>query len=221
MVMTQNQKIRLIIIEDHQIIREGLVTILNSADDFDIKGHWSTAEEAMSFLEQEEVDVALVDYFLPGMDGLSFTVRMKELIPNLKVIMLTLYDGAKLIESAFDSGAAGFLSKHTSSVELMHTVRTVHKGEMVLSPMLTRQFVAYKGVIEAKSAEDGAPFNNDELRMLQLASDGVCNKEIASCLGISHTALRHRFSAILKKLGASDRTHAVSLALKRGFINLR
>jgi DNA-binding NarL/FixJ family response regulator len=210
------KKTKIILVEDHGVLRETLVIALNMEDDFEIIGHWNCAEDALEFLAHNRSELAIVDYMLPGMDGIQFTRKAKKLQPNIKIIMLSMYTDRDSVLRAFDAGAIGFIPKHVSIRELITAVKMVEKGEPTLPRKMTAEFINYVG--ELKKAP---PVITNELRnILRMAADGYSNSEISIKTGQPVPRIKYQFRQIFEILDARDRTHCVVRALKRGFLTL-
>jgi two-component system, NarL family, response regulator len=209
-------KIRIIIIEDHNVLRETLVISLNMEEEFEILGHWGCAEDALEFLRQHTVDMAIVDYILPGIDGAAFAVKAREIQRDIKVLMLSMYTNDESVLKAFESGAVGFVPKHATIAELVSAVKSVRPGEPLLSQRLTAQFINYCSKLKRSE-----PLLSDMHReILKMAAEGWSNKEISRETGIPVPQVKYLFQSIFKILASRDRTHSVVRAIKRGILNL-
>ncbi|MGV8118952.1 MAG: response regulator [Candidatus Xenobiia bacterium LiM19] len=211
--------IKIIIIEDHEIIRESIELSVERQKDIIVAGKWDKAEDALLFLKDGECDVALVDNMLPGMDGVTFIRQALQLRPALKVIMISMYTHQSIVCQAFENGAYGFFPKDIPISELIEGIRTVFRGESVISPKLTRKLMEYKSTRGSVNGENSIVSGEQKI-ILTMAAKGMGNKEISDKMGCSISNIKHRFSDILKVLEARDRTHAVVKAIKTGLIEL-
>lgn len=210
-------KIRLIVIEDHAILRETLVVALNIEPGFEVVGHWGTIAEALKYLRDNPVDLALVDYMLPGMDGITFMKRAREQFPNLKVIMLSMMTAEETVSDALEAGVMGYMPKEVPISDLIQAIKRVHQGEMVIYPDILQNLVKY--FIRAKNQKDKKGILSDEQKkIITLASEGLTNKEIAVQMELPIPTVKLRFQEIFKILDARHRTHAIVKASKMGIL---
>lgn len=211
-----SEHISLIVLEDQTILRETLSAYISTFDGLIVLGNFRDAESALKFIARHPANVAIVDLKLPGIDGIEFTIRAREVCPDMRCIILTLLEQEWRISRALEAGAAAFLSKDIQMEELVFAIRAVFRGDAFISPKLTRSFVTFK----THSAPEKYGLSIDCIAMLKLAREGVSNKEIANHLGFTLPLVKHRFTEILKKLEARDRTHAVMTAVRKGLIAL-
>ena len=211
--------IRIIIIEDHTIIRESIEANFNNRNDMTVVGSWSNAEDALLFLRNGDADVAIVDNMLPGMDGTTFITQALQLRPELKVIILSMHTHESLICQAFDNGAYGFLPKDAYMNELLDAIRTVARGEYVLYPKLTKRLIDYKSQKRNGSSVHSL-LTDDQKKILIMTAEGMGNKEISAKMGCSVSTVKHNYTEILNRLEARDRTHAVVKAIQAGIIEI-
>lgn len=215
------RKARIVLIDDHTVVREAIAKTLAQEADFEIVGSWPGAERAVSYLETNSFDVAIVDYRLPGMDGIAAARRFKEMRPEVQVIILSMYCREEYILEAFEAGVMAFLPKEVSVTELAETIRTVLKGESVLSPKITRQLLEFCQRLKQGDGESAAPaLTHQHVQVLRLAGCGYGNKEIADRMGISVNTVKARLKESYTRLEARDRTHAVITALKLGLFDV-
>jgi len=214
-------KIKIIIVEDHTILRETLALSLNFEESFDVVGHWRDAESVLERLDDLQFDVAVIDKILPGMDGLGFTIRLKELRPDVKVVMLTMSDNEKNILMAFEAGASAYLLKEISTPELIQAIKSVMNGEEVLSPGLTKRLIEYQRRESHRArliAESRPELSQESIAIIGLVSKGHCNKEISRKMNISLSKVKGFLQEIYTALNVHDRAHAVTVAMKKGII---
>ena len=206
-----DRMIRVIIADDHPMMREGIASVLLSQGGFDIVGMASNGEEAITQFARHRPDVCLLDLQMPVKDGLETIVAIRALQPDARLIVLTTFSGDARVVAALKAGAASYLLKDVAPDALAHTIRQVHKGASVIA-------LAAQQEVDGHFASD--PLSPRELEVLKLVADGNSNRVIGDILRISEATVKSHMSTILVKLGASDRTHAVTLAVKRGFITL-
>ncbi len=210
---------RVVLVDDHGILREGLARALEQEKDLRVVGVWSEAEKALRYLESERFDVAVLDYHLPGMDGITATRRMLEVHPEIRAVILSMHCQEALVVEAFEAGVAAFLPKESSVTELVEAIRQVRQGETVLSPKITRQILDF---CRRSRNRDGEPevLTEVQVQILRMAACGYANKEIADRLGMPLNTVKLRLKEIFARLDARDRTHAVILALRLGLFGL-
>lgn len=214
-------KARIALIDDHTVVREAIARTLSQEPDFEIVGSWAAAERAISFLEGGMFDVAVVDYRLPGMDGIAAARRMKEMHPRIQVIILSMYCREEYILEAFEAGVMAFLPKEISVAELADAIRTVLKGESVLSPRITRQLIEFCQRLKQGDGQTPVPaLSQQHVQILRLAGSGYANKEIADRLGLNVNTVKLRLKEAFARLDARDRTHAVITALRLGLFEI-
>ena len=206
--------IRIIVVDDHQVVREGLRHMLQLEEDIEVVGEASNAKEALAQVESLSPDIILMDIKMPGIDGIELTRQLKEKQPSCNVIMLTLYD--EYLTEAIEAGAAGYLLKDIKREELIKAIRAVHQGRSSLNLSLSRDQLAEL----AAPAEDQqqASLSERELSILQMIANGVTTKEIADQLFLSQASVKRGVRLIFEKLGVRNRSEAVSEAYKRKLI---
>ena len=204
--------IRVLIADDHPMMREGIAASLTAHGGIEVVAQASDGDEAIHFFTRHRPDVALVDLQMPVKDGLEAIRAIRSLHPNARLVVLTTYAGDARIAAALKAGASAYLLKNVPGRELAATVREVHGGSHVLSQALRREVAIHYA---------GDALSPRELDVLRLAADGQSNREIGQQLHIGETTVKTHMSTILVKLGANDRAHAVTLAVQRGFLDLR
>jgi len=215
------EKINLIIIEDHTILRETLALSLSIEESFSVVGHWKDAESVLEILEDIHFDVAVIDKILPGMDGVGMTLRLKELRPEVKVVMLSMSDNEKHILMAFNAGVSAYLLKDISTPELVQAIKSVMNGEEVLSPGLTKRLIQYQQREKDRARlfkECRGELSPECVEILRLISKGHSNKEISDLLGIPLGSIKSQLQNIFSILDVHDRAHAVTVAINKGII---
>ena len=206
--------IRILIVEDQRIVREGLIALLEDESEVAIVGEASEGAEAVELYAQLQPDVVLMDLQMPNVDGPEATRRIREQSPNARILVLTTYATDEFIFKALRAGARGYLLKDASTDDLLNAIRAVHQGRTLLAPEVAERLVA--GV----SASTPEPLTARELEVLTLLGQGHSNGEIADALTIAPRTVKVHVQNILGKLGASNRTEAVSIAVRQKLISL-
>jgi len=206
-----DQPIRVMIADDHPMMREGIAATLLAQGGMDIVGLASNGDEAIAQFARYRPDVTLMDLQMPVKDGLEAIVAIRAMHPDARIIVLTTFSGDARVIAALKAGATGYLLKDVSAAELAHTVRHVYQGASVIAKVAQDE-------VDGHFPAD--KLSARELEVLRLAADGNSNRMIGEILTISEPTVKSHMSTVLVKLGASDRTHAVTLAIKRGYITL-
>ena len=213
--MKKDNLIRVMIVDDHLMVRDGLKVFLSAYADLQVVGEAKDGEQAVALCTQVKPDVILMDIMMPIMDGPTATQRIREECPSVQVIALTSFAGSDLVQQAIQSGAIGYVLKDTRPDRLADAIREAYQGRVTIDP------VAAQALVEA--AQDTAPMGGDltnrELEILSMLVDGMSNKQIAAMLSISPGTVRFHVSNILSKLGTSNRTETVSLALQHRLVD--
>ena len=203
--------IRVLAVDDHQLVRVGIATLLLPESDMKLVGEASNGREAIAKFRECRPDVTLMDLQMPEMSGFDAITAIHHEFPEARIIVLTTYAGDVQAMRAMQAGAQGYVLKNLLHKELLQTIRAVHAGRKAMSPDLATQVAEHAG-------EEG--LTAKEIDVLRLIAAGNANKEVAAQLSITEETVKSRVKNILEKLGANDRTHAVSIAVKRGFIEL-
>ena len=206
--------LRLLIVDDHPVVREGLRSML-AGTAIAVVGEAGTAAEAIRLGAEAAPDVVLLDLGLPDLDGLSTITRLKQARPPAAVLVLTMHDDPALVRGAVQAGAAGYVLKGVSRQELLAAVDAVHHGEAVLDPLLLRTLAS---ATPASAGRGPAPLTPVEHDVLQLIAAGLTNRQIASRMRWSVATAKKYVRRVLVKLEVSDRTQAAVVALRRGFL---
>jgi two-component system NarL family response regulator len=203
--------IRVLIADDHPLMREGIAALLATQEGITVVAMASDGFDAVSQFQRHRPDLSLVDLQMPGSDGVAAITAIRRIEPDARVVVLTTFGGDARVAAALRAGAAGYLLKDVLGTELVETVRAVAAGKQVLAPAVKRELAAH-------AVSDNV--SGRELDVLRLAACGHSNREIGAALAISEATVKTHMSTILAKLGASDRTHAVAIAIQRGYITL-
>ncbi|HMQ55598.1 MAG TPA: response regulator transcription factor [Anaerolineae bacterium] len=209
--------IRIFIADDHPVVRDGLAAVLSTQPDFEVVGEAASGREVLDQAARLAPDVLLLDLEMPELDGVETLKLLREQYRPLRVIVFTAFDTDERILSAVQAGAQGYLLKGTPRDELFNAVRVVHGGGSLLQPLVASKLLRQ---ISQPSAEVVEPLTPRELEVLQLLARGLPNKEIAAKLVISQRTVKFHVSSIMSKLGAGNRTEAVSLAAQQGLVDL-
>jgi DNA-binding NarL/FixJ family response regulator len=206
--------IRILIAEDQRIVREGLVALLEDEDEIALIGEATNGQEAIDLYARLQPDVVLMDLQMPVLDGSEATRRIREQFPDARILVLTTYATDEFIFKALRAGAQGYLLKDASADELLHAIRAIHQGQTLLAPTVAARLVMG---VSAGGPESLTP---RELEVLTLMGQGHSNNEIAVQLGIAPRTTKVHVQNILGKLGATNRTEAVSIAVRHKLISL-
>lgn len=211
---------RIVVVEDHPIFREGVSRCFDAESDFEVVGEFDTGALDVGRLAHLHPDVVLMDIELPGCNGIEATGRIRDALPDVRVVMLTAFADPNLLFDAMQAGAAGYILKHTSVDELVATVRCITRGEHVLTPELASRFLREfqtrqtRGELGVKIAQ----LSEREEEVLKLLATGETNGKIARRLYISEETVKSHVAAIFRKLEVRDRTRAAVLAVKAGLV---
>jgi DNA-binding NarL/FixJ family response regulator len=211
---------RVIVVEDHPIFRAGVSQCLDAEPDFTVVGEWTSGVIALDRLAQLAPDIVLMDIELPGASGIEATRRIREVLPELRVVMLTAFADGDLLFAAMQAGAAGYVLKHTPAAELVATLRRIAAGEHVVSPELASRFLREFQARQAPPRPAGlAQLSSREEEVLKLLATGETNRQIARRLFVSEETVKSHVASIFRKLEVSDRTRAAVLAIKAGLVD--
>lgn len=203
-------KIRVLTVDDHPLLREGIAAVIATEVDIELVAEAADGKEAIELFRIHRPDVTLMDLQMPGMNGIDTMTKIRSQFPNARFIVLTTYQGDVQALRALKAGASGYLLKNMLRKDLMDVIREVHAGRRRIPPEIAAELAEHV-------TED--PLSDREIDVLRRVAKGISNKIIASELCVSEATIKGHMKNILSKLGANDRTHAVTIAMRRGFID--
>ncbi|MBN2392835.1 MAG: response regulator transcription factor [Anaerolineae bacterium] len=212
-----SDSIRLLIADDHLIVREGLRLILETAEGMELVGEAADGAEAVRLASQLQPDVVLMDLRMPGMDGLTAIERLRETHPHIAVVILTTYNEDDLMVRGLRVGARGYLLKDTDRETLFHTIRAAARGELLLKPEIVAKVLAHAAAPESASTSD-LELTERECEVLEAVARGERSKEVAAHLHITERTVKAHLTNIYNKLGVDSRAAAVAEAIQRGWL---
>ncbi|HEX4130808.1 MAG TPA: response regulator transcription factor [Pirellulales bacterium] len=204
--------IRVVCVDDHPLVRKGIASILGNERDMKLVAEAGNGREALDVVRRHKPDVILMDLRMPELDGIAAVKRIRAEMPEAKIIALTSFDGDQDIYRALEAGVRGYLLKETVHSEVLNAIRQVHSGKRLISPEVAERLSEYFPQV---------PLTPREIEVLTLVAQGLANKEIAAKLGKASGTVKIHVQNIIAKLGATDRTHAVTIAMQRGIIHLK
>ncbi|MGI8962744.1 MAG: response regulator [Bryobacteraceae bacterium] len=204
-------RIRTMVVEDHHIVRQGPIALLNTVPDMAVVAEAFDGKNALDLFRQHQPDVTLMDLQLPNMSGVEAVTEIRKQFPSARIIVLTTFDGDEDIYRALQAGARGYLLKGMFGEELMDAIRAVHAGKSRIPPIIAERLALRMG---------SSPLTTRELEVLKLIVSGKSNKEIGTELAISEATVKTHINSILSKLSVTDRTQAATTALHRGIVHL-
>lgn len=204
-------QIKVLLVDDHPMLRAGVAEAINGQEDMRVVAEVGDGEEAVGAWAAHRPDVTLMDLAMPGLCGLKALQAIRARFPSARIVMLTTFGGDAQVRRALEAGACGFLLKSSLRKELVQMIRAVHAGQRYVSPEIAQQLASHLGA---------SLLSEREVEVLRCAAAGNANKRIAGHLAISEETVKAHMRSILAKLDANDRTHAVTIALKRGIIGL-
>ena len=211
-------KIRIVIADDHALLREGMRAILSRENDLEVVGEAADGREAIARCRALKPDVILMDIAMPGLGGLEASLEIRKECPDTRVLVLTQYEDREYVSRFLKAGAAGYVLKKTAGAELASAIRSVHRGGLVLDPQVAREALREPEPAAGGEGDTYESLTDREKQVLKLVAEGKSNKEVAELLGISvKTAMSHR-EHVMEKLGVHNRTGLIRFALKKGVI---
>ncbi len=215
-------KIRILLADDHAVVREGTKSLLEQEDDLEIVAEADDGKKAVQLAIRQRPDVVIMDFAMPKLNGIEATKQIKAIDPTIAVLVLTAYDNEQYIFAFLEAGAAGYLLKDVHMDELVKAIRAVHAGESILHPAIARKVINHFAQPPEKRSEEHAlaQITERELEVLKLAAQGKSNREIALELSISVRTVQTHLGNIFNKIDVGSRTEAVVCALKQGWLTL-
>jgi NarL family two-component system response regulator LiaR len=211
--MTEKEDIRVMIVDDHDMVRLGLATYLKATPDLKLVGEASSGEQAVRLCEQLQPQVVLMDLVMPGLGGAAAISQIKARFPEIKIIALTSFQERDLVQTVLRAGAISYLLKNVTGEELATAIRSANSGRPTLAPEVTQEFV-----LNSQKPRPGDNLSDREREVLALVVEGLSNPEIAQRLTISRSTARAHVSNILTKLSVSNRAEAITLALRNKLV---
>jgi DNA-binding NarL/FixJ family response regulator len=206
--------IRIVVVDDHPIVRQGLIAALEDEPDFEVVGAAGSAEEALALVSQLQPDLVLLDLELPGLDGVAAIPRLHEASPSTAVLVFTAYATDERVLGAVRAGARGYLLKGATATDIAQAIRAVASGGSALEPRVAATLVA-----AVRAPRGAGALTGREREVLHLIAEGLPGKQIARALGISERTVKFHTAALFRKLGADNRAQAVALAAQRGLLD--
>jgi NarL family two-component system response regulator LiaR len=214
--MGEKAKIRVLSVDDHEIMRGGIRYLLLAVEDVELVGEARSGEEALNLCETLHPDVILMDMRMPGMDGIQTTQLIRQRYPEIQILVLTSFEEEEMIQQAMQAGAIGYLQKGISVDELADAIRSAYAGKPTLSPE------AFHVLVQSSVSQPQKPdfdLTERELQVLEMLVHGLSNTEISNRLVITGATVKYHISNILKKLGAANRTEAAALAVQHDLVS--
>ncbi|HJX03155.1 MAG TPA: response regulator transcription factor [Dehalococcoidia bacterium] len=215
-----SEQIRILIADDHPVVREGLTAMISGEDDFEVVGEATNGLEAVDKSLKIKPDVVLMDLRMPGLDGVEAIRQIAATDPNIKFIILTTFSDDEGIFRGIEVGARAYLLKDAPREQLFKAIRAVYRGESLIQPVIASKVLDRFAELSRQS-QSPETLTEREVEVLNLVAKGSANKEIAASLNISNSTVKTHIASIFQKLGANDRTEAVTQAIRRGIIRLQ
>jgi len=215
-----SESIRILVVDDHAIVRKGLVAVLETEPDMVLVGEAADGGEAVEKTRQLLPDVILMDLVMPKMDGIQAIIEIKKIFPKARILVITSFAEDDKVFPAIKAGASGYLLKDSSPEDLVSAVRQIHRGEVSLHPLIARKLISELKQEKKDAKSSAQPLTEREVEVLGLIARGFSNQEIADRLFVSETTIRFHVSNILGKLHLANRTQAVLYALREGLAHL-
>lgn len=219
----EQERIKIMLVDDHTLVREGFAKMLELEPDFEVVGQAADCDEACKLVRKLNPEIILMDIRLPGVTGIEATKKIKEEFPKVEVIILSMYDEDEYIFEAIKAGASGYVLKDISKEDLVRAIRVVHSGESLIQPALAKKVLKEfahlaKETTQAQAKATIRELSERELDVLRLVAEGHANKQIADSLLISETTVKAHLRSIFRKLEVSDRAQAVAYAMRKGLV---
>ncbi len=216
--MASERRIRVLIVDDHDLFREGLRQLIETDPDVEVVGEAATGQEAVRLVGELRPDVVLMDINMPGMDGIRATEAIVQQYRDTHVVMLTMYDEEEYVLHAIRAGAKSYLVKNSKPEELLRAIHVAAEGGAMIDPDLAPILMREYQRLLAKSPTRGHDLTDRELTMLRLLAQGLSNRQIADALNLAESTVKNNLSALFQKLGVRDRTQAVIYAISHGLV---
>ena len=207
---------RVLIVDDHPVTRDGLKTAFGVSDEIEVVGEAASGEEAVRAVEEHKPDIVFMDVRMPGMNGIEATRLIRERHPETRVILFTIDESRASLSEAIQAGVSGYLLKDAGVEELINAAHAAMQGKAVIHPSLTQAFIEEVQLVDRPSG--AAPLSPREIEILQKIAYGATTKEVADQLGISFHTVKTHLERIFEKLGANDRAQAVAIAIRQGLV---
>jgi len=222
MPKSSTSKIKVLLAEDHILVREGTRELVRHEPDMEVVGEAGDGEEAVKLANRLHPDVVIMDINMPKVNGIEATKQIKALEPTIAVLVLTAYDNDQYIFAILEAGAAGYLLKNARGTELIDAIRAVHIGESVLHPTIARRVIeqVVSPSLTRTEVEAAEPLSDREMEVLKLAAKGMSNKDIADHLFLSPRTVQAHLGHIFNKLAVASRTEAILYGLRQGWFTL-
>jgi len=218
------ERIKVLIADDHRVVREGLMAILKTKENIEVVGEAQDGQEAIEKVRTLEPDVILMDVSMPRMGGVEATRQIKREFPHIGIIALTMYDEQQYIFDLVRAGATGYLLKDTESAQIVEAIRAIYRGESLIHPSVASKILAEFSLLAQKKGKKPSWEDHDlterEITVLRLVADGKTNKEIANNLDLSEKTVKNHVRNIFHTLQVYDRTQAAILGIRKGIIEL-
>lgn len=218
MITNKTDPIRVLIVDDHVVVRRGLISMLESIEDIEVVGEAGDAQEALEEISILQPDVLLLDIRMPGMDGLRLLRYLTDRNPDLKTVILTNYAEEQFLLNAFQAGAYGYLLKNVKRKDLVDALYAAHEGRRMLSPELLNSALKQLSDMSQQQALDRLGLSEGEIDLLKLVAEGYTNRQIAEEMFWSETTVKRKLSDVFQKLNATDRAQAVAVAMRYGLL---
>lgn len=218
----KHDKIKILLVEDHEVVREGIRDLIERENDIEVVGEAEDGSQAVESAKKLKPDVVLMDIAMPGMNGIEATRKIKKSVPCVSVLVLTAYDNEEFIFAILEAGAAGYLLKNVRGKDLLNAIRSIYKGDSVLHPAITKKVVKQlQPERKPEKPKRNIFLSKRELQVVELGSAGLVNKEIASELSLGDRTIQTHWRNIFNKLGVSSRIEAIMYCLRKGWIAMK